>query len=36
MIALVSKKKLYGFAIYVAVLGIWILLDQYVFHLIWA
>jgi len=37
MIALVSKKKLYGFAVYVAVLGIWILLDQYVFHLIsWA
>jgi len=37
MIALVSKKKLYGFAVYVALLGIWVLLDQYVFGLIsWA
>ena len=37
MIALVSKKKLYGFAIYVAILGILVLLDQNVFGLInWA
>jgi len=37
MIALISKKKLYGFAIYVAILGILVLLDQNVFGLIkWA
>ena len=37
MIALVSRKRLYGFAIYVALLGILVLLDQYVFGLInWA
>jgi undecaprenyl-diphosphatase len=37
MIALVSKKKLYGFAIYVAIVGIFVLLDQNVFGLInWA
>ena len=37
MIALVSKKRLYGFAIYVAILGILVLLDQNVFGLInWA
>jgi undecaprenyl-diphosphatase len=37
MIALISKKKLYGFAIYVALLGIWVLMDQFVFGLIsWA
>ncbi len=37
MIALVSKKKLYGFAIYVAILGVLVLLDQNVFGLInWA
>ncbi len=37
MLALITRKKLYGFAIYVAVLGILVLLDRYVFHLIgWA
>lgn len=37
MIALVSKKKLYGFAIYVTIIGILVLLDQNVFGLInWA
>ena len=37
MIALVSKKRLYGFAVYVAILGILVLLDQNVFGLIyWA
>lgn len=37
MIALISKKKLYGFAIYVTILGILVLLDQNVFGLInWA
>lgn len=37
MIALISRKKLYGFAVYVALLGIWVLLDQYVFGLVsWA
>jgi undecaprenyl-diphosphatase len=37
MIALISKKKLYGFAVYVAILGILVLLDQNVFGLIkWA
>jgi undecaprenyl-diphosphatase len=34
MMALISKKKLYGFAIYVALLGIWVLLDQNVFGLV--
>ena len=29
MLALISKKRLYGFAVYVAVLGILVLLDQY-------
>lgn len=33
MLRLVSRKKLYGFAIYVAILGAFILLDQTVFHL---
>ena len=37
MLALISKHKLYGFAIYVALLGIFVLLDQHVFGLIgWA
>jgi len=37
MLALITKKRLYGFAIYVAVLGIFVLLDQYVLGLInWA
>jgi len=37
MLALITKKKLYGFAVYVALLGIFVLLDQYVFGLIgWA
>lgn len=37
MIALVSKKRLYAFAVYVAILGILVLLDQNVFGLInWA
>ncbi len=37
MLALISKKRLYGFAIYVAVLGILVLLDQYLLKMInWA
>jgi undecaprenyl-diphosphatase len=37
MIALITRKKLYGFAIYVAILGVFVLLDQNVFGLInWA
>lgn len=37
MLALISKKKLYGFAVYVAILGTFVLLDQYVLGLIsWA
>ncbi len=37
MLALISKKKLYGFAVYVAILGIFVLLDQYMLGLInWA
>lgn len=37
MLALISKKRLYGFAIYVAVLGIFVLLDQYLLKTInWA
>lgn len=37
MIALISKKKLYGFAIYVTIIGVFVLLDQYVLGLInWA
>jgi len=37
MLALIQKKRLYGFAIYVAVLGAFVLLDQNIFHLIpWA
>jgi undecaprenyl-diphosphatase len=34
MLALIKKTKLYGFAIYVAALGVFLLLDQYVFHLV--
>ncbi len=34
MIALISRKKLYGFAIYVTILGILVLLDQNVFGLV--
>ena len=33
MLAAIKKKKLWGFAIYTAVLGIFVLLDQYVLHL---
>lgn len=37
MLALITKRRLYGFAIYVAILGIFVLLDQYVLGLIsWA
>ncbi len=37
MLALISKKRLYGFAVYVAVLGIFVLLDQNLLKLInWA
>jgi undecaprenyl-diphosphatase len=37
MLALISKKRLYGFAIYVAALGIFVLLDQYLLKMInWA
>lgn len=37
MLALISKKRLYGFAVYVAVLGIFVLLDQYLLKTInWA
>ncbi len=37
MLALISKKRLYGFAIYVAVLGIFVLLDQFLLKTInWA
>lgn len=34
MLALIQKKRLYGFAIYVAILGVFVLLDRYVFGLI--
>lgn len=33
MLRVITKKRLRGFAIYVAVLGILVLLDQFVFHL---
>lgn len=36
MLYIIRKKKLYGFAIYVAVLGALVLLDQFVFHLVFA
>ena len=37
MLALIQRKRLYGFAIYVVVLGIYVLLDQYLLHMInWA
>ncbi len=37
MLALISKKRLYGFAIYVAVLGVFVLLDQFLLKTInWA
>lgn len=32
MLKIVEKKKLYGFAVYVAILGVFVLLDQTVFH----
>ena len=32
MIAAIKKKKLWGFAIYTAVLGILVIVDQYVTH----
>lgn len=34
MLALIQRKKLYGFAIYVALLGIFVLLDQYALGII--
>jgi len=34
MIAFVSKKRLYGFAIYTLLIGLLIVLDQFVFHLV--
>ena len=34
MIAMITRKRLYGFAIYVAVVGLFVLLDQNVFGLI--
>lgn len=34
MLALISRKRLYGFAIYVAVLGVFVLLDQYLLNII--
>lgn len=34
MLKLVRNKKLYGFAIYTAVLGVLVLLDQLVFHIV--
>lgn len=33
MIAFVSQKKMYGFAIYTSILGTLIILDQFVFHI---
>ncbi|MGI5848975.1 MAG: undecaprenyl-diphosphate phosphatase [Christensenellales bacterium] len=37
MLALISQKKLYGFAIYVSIIGIFVLLDQYLLGIInWA
>ncbi len=33
MLALISKKRLWGFAIYVAILGALVLLDQYLLHI---
>ena len=37
MLALIKKRRLYGFAIYVAALGIFVLLDRYVLGLVnWA
>ncbi len=37
MLALIQRKRLYGFAIYVLILGIFVLLDQYVLGMInWA
>lgn len=34
MLNIVRKRKLYGFAIYVLILGIFVLLDQHVLHLV--
>jgi len=34
MLALISKKRLWGFAIYVTVVGVFVLLNQYVLHII--
>ena len=37
MLALIQKKRLYGFAVYVLIIGIFVLLDQYVLGMInWA
>ena len=32
MLSLITRRKLYGFAIYVGILGVLVLLDQLVFH----
>ena len=34
LISIVKKHKLYGFAVYTCILGILVILDQYVFHII--
>lgn len=34
MLNLIQRKKLFGFALYVAILGIWVILDQNIFHLV--
>jgi hypothetical protein len=34
MLALIGKKPLWGFAIYVAAVGTFVLLDQYILHTI--
>lgn len=34
MIRLITNKKLYAFSIYVAALGVWVLLDQYLLHMV--
>ena len=36
MLRVIKKKKLMGFAVYVAVLGVLVLLDQFVFHIFFA
>ena len=34
MLSIIKKTKLYGFAVYVTALGVFLLMDQYVFHFI--